>query len=133
MRLVIPGPLPGLNEFIRAERGNKYAGNQVKKHAEAAIAACIRQQLGRQRAQPPVQLRITWVERDRRRDRDNVAFAKKFILDALVRAGVIPDDGWDMVTGFRDAFALDRANPRVEVEILQEAAECGESGEKRNE
>lgn len=48
---------------------------------------------------------------------DNIAFAKKFILDALVKKGVLKDDGWKWVKGFTDEFFVDKKNPRVEVEM----------------
>ena len=53
----------------------------------------------------------------RRRDLDNVAFAKKFIQDSLVHAGVLVNDGWNQIEGFTDDFAVDPKNPRVEVTI----------------
>ena len=46
----------------------------------------------------PVTVRFTWVEGNRRRDIDNVAFAKKFVLDGLVQAGVIGNDTPQYVT-----------------------------------
>ena len=49
-------------------------------------------------------------------DLDNICFAKKFILDALVKAGTIKTDGWNGVMGFTDEFFITN-NPRVEVDI----------------
>ena len=46
---------------------------------------------------------------------DNVAFARKFVQDALVRCGVLKNDGWAQVENFTDAFSVDKKNPRVEV------------------
>jgi Holliday junction resolvase RusA-like endonuclease len=46
-----------------------------------------------------------------------VAFAKKFIQDSLVRAGVLKDDGWREIESFEDVFKVDKRNPRVEIEI----------------
>lgn len=65
----------------------------------------------------PVIMRYTWIEPNRRRDKDNIAFAKKFIQDALIRAGVLANDGWAQIKGFSDDFVVDRKRPRVEVEI----------------
>ena len=50
-------------------------------------------------------------------DKDNIAFAKKFIQDSLVHAGVLANDGWNQIEGFTDDFAVDPKNPRVEVTI----------------
>lgn len=64
----------------------------------------------------PVKLAFRWYEPNKKRDLDNIAFAKKFILDALVQNGVIKTDGWKGVTGFTDSFFVDNA-PRIEVDI----------------
>lgn len=125
-RLVIPGSLPGLNEYIEAERRSKYAAAGMKRRAEAVIAAAAREQLRGVRLTGPVVMGYTWVEKNRRRDRDNVAFARKFVQDALVRCGVLRGDGWKEIAGFTDAFAVDRERPRVEVtlrEVEEENAE----------
>ncbi len=125
-RLVVPGPLPGLNEYIAAERRNKYAAAGMKRRAEAIVAAAARTQLKGVRLTRPVVMGYVWVEKNRRRDRDNVAFARKFVQDALVRCGVLRGDGWKEIAGFTDAFAVDRERPRVEVtlrEVEEENAE----------
>ena len=41
----------------------------------------------------------------------------KVILDGMVEAGVIKNDGWKEVLGFRDSFYVDKDNPRIEVFI----------------
>ena len=40
----------------------------------------------------PIALKITWYEKNKRRDVDNITFATKFIQDALVKCGVIEND-----------------------------------------
>ena len=64
-----------------------------------------------------------WIEKDKRRDKDNISFAKKFILDALQEADILRNDGWGEIIGFSDTFAVDKANPRVEVYLLTEQEE----------
>lgn len=125
-RLVIPGSLPGLNEYIEAERRNKYAAANMKRQTESVIISAAKEQLRGVRLTRPVVMCYTWVEKNRRRDRDNVAFARKFVQDALVRCGVLRGDGWKEIAGFTDAFAVDRERPRVEVtlrEVEEENAE----------
>jgi len=125
-RLVIPCALPGLNEYIAAERRSKYAAAGMKRRAEAIVAAAARTQLKGVRLTRPVVMDYVWVEKNRRRDRDNVAFARKFVQDALVGCGVLQGDGWKEIAGFTDAFAVDRERPRVEVtlrEVEEENAE----------
>lgn len=120
MKITIPGKLPGLNELIDAERTHRQKGAKLKRDAETLVRMCIRSQLRRQRPVPPVKLRYHFVEPNRRRDKDNIsAFAHKVIQDALVKEGVLKNDGWDYVAGFTDTFSVDKGRPRIEVEILE--------------
>ena len=66
---------------------------------------------------------FTFYEQDRRRDRDNVSsFARKVIQDALVKTGTLTDDGWDHVTGYLDRFEVDKDNPRIVVQFIEQEA-----------
>lgn len=56
------------------------------------------------RFERPINIRFRWIEGNKRRDLDNVAFGKKFILDALVKCGKMKDDNRKCVTGFIDTF-----------------------------
>ena len=73
-KLVIPGTLPGLNEYLQAERrrsGRYNCGNEMKQHWQAYICAFIRKDLGRKRIEKPVRLHYTFYEPTKRRDLDN--------------------------------------------------------------
>ena len=115
--LVIEGTLCGLNEYTKACRGNKYAGAGMKKDMERIISLYINQQLNGVRFDGTVELSFRWYEPTKKRDLDNICFAKKFILDALVSNGIIVADGWRGVRGFTDTFFVDANNPRIEVDI----------------
>jgi len=117
-KLTIPGTLPGLNEYTTANRTNRYSAANMKKRVQELISWCIQKDLRNIRITQPVSLHFTWYESNKKRDKDNIAFAKKFILDALVGSGVIPNDGWKNVESFSDSFSIDKSNPRVEVEII---------------
>lgn len=119
-KLTIPFLLPNLNDYIKAERTNKFKAAALKRETENAIIIFIKDQLSTISIKEPVTMHYTWFERNRRRDKDNVAFAKKFVQDALVGANVLQNDGWDNITGFTDNFFIDAKNPRVEVLILVE-------------
>lgn len=94
--------LPSLNEYVNACRTNRYQGSKMKRDLEATIGLFI----GRlPRFEKPVKIHFHWIEANKRRDYDNVAFAKKFILDALVKRGKLKDDNRRFVTGFTDTFA----------------------------
>lgn len=118
----IKGQLPNLNEYTRACRTNRYVGARMKEQAEKCIKLYIIQQLKDVHFEGPVKLSFKWFEPNRKRDLDNVCFAKKFILDALVSSGIIVADGWKGVVGFTDEFYVSSDNPRIEVDI-EEAGE----------
>lgn len=122
-RLVIEGRLPGLNEYIDAERSHRAAAARMKAETQELIGWYIRAQLGAVRITRPVWMHYTWVEPNRRRDRDNIAFAHKFVQDALVQMGVLQGDGWKHILGHSDAYAVDKDRPRVEVEIVERDTE----------
>lgn len=115
--LVIQGQLPNLNQYTKACRSNAYAGANMKKQAEKIITAFIMQQLKGVHFEGTVELAFRWYEPNKKRDLDNVCFAKKFILDALVSNKIIVSDGWKGVVGFTDKFYVDAKNPRIEVDI----------------
>lgn len=124
--LTIPGRLPGLNEYTKATRTHRQMGADMKAEHQTTVQWLIRQQLRTLQIDKPVFLIFTWYEKDRRRDRDNVAsFGRKVIQDALVASGVLADDGWDEVTGYIDRFAVDAQNPRIVVQFIeQEGTTC---------
>jgi Holliday junction resolvase RusA-like endonuclease len=115
--LVIEGQLPNLNEYTRACRSNKFIGAKMKKAAEDIISSYILQQINGVRFEETVELSFRWYEPNKKRDLDNICFAKKFILDALVSNKIIVADGWKGVIGFTDHFFVDKENPRIEVDI----------------
>ena len=114
---IIPGKLDGLNQIIKANRTSKYLGAKVKKENEDTIIKAIKA-CKIQPESSPVFLKFRWVEPNKKRDMDNIASAKKMVLDALVRSGILENDGWQNIAGFSDTFEIDKDNPRVEVVIL---------------
>lgn len=114
----IPVKLPSLNDYIRSCRGNVYAANNEKRHIEQTIGYYIRQL---PRFEKPVAIDFIWIEENRRRDLDNIAFAKKFILDALVKSGKLKDDNRKFVTAFTDSFRYEKeAGVIVTIRELEE-------------
>lgn len=117
-RLTIPGKLDNLNDYISACRTNQYKGAQLKHKNERVVLQAVYGQLGKTQIHKPVCMTYRWYEKNRRRDLDNISsFGRKVIQDALVKAGVLENDGWRNITGFSDEFFVDADNPRVEVEI----------------
>ena len=117
MKLVIPGELTDLNTYIKLERTNRYAGAKIK--AEMTDYITLLAKRLKTEIRTPVRVTYHWYCKNKRKDKSNIAFAKKFIEDGLVAAGVLKNDGWNDIEGFRDEFYIDKQNPRVEVEITE--------------
>lgn len=112
--------LPGLNQYTNANRNNRYSGGKLKKDTEQYITWFIPLQF-RGWNLSGVEIFITWYEFDKRRDFDNIVSAKKFILDALVKSGVLAGDGQKHVHKITDEVKIDAKNPRIIIEIIQPA------------
>lgn len=120
-KLVFPGKLPSLNEFISACNKNPKAGGRMKWEDQNRVEWFIRSQLRGVRIKKPVIMLYTWYEPNRKRDLDNISsYGRKVIQDALVHCGVIHNDGWKQILGFSDRFYVDRKEPRVEVVIMED-------------
>lgn len=124
----IVGRLPGLNELLEARsskrrfgaKGNVYA-SMKKQYGDSIYWQAYKAALCHM---AQVRITFTWIETDRMRDPDNIAAGgRKIILDALVKAGVLDDDGWKQIHGWQDIFKIDKANPGVDV-LLQEIGDC---------
>lgn len=116
--ITIQGELTDLNTYIKALNASRWDGNAIKQEETNRVALECRVA----RAEPiekgyPVHITYNWYSKDNRMDTDNVAFAKKFINDGLVQAGVLENDSRKFVKGFSDNFYIDKTKPRVVVEI----------------
>lgn len=95
---MIPARLPSLNEVIAQNRRNCYAGAKLKRDTEEMITRCIN--AGRlSKVENPCIVHMVFEEGNRKRDVDNVESAKKFVLDALVKANILQGDSPKYVIG----------------------------------
>ena len=116
----IPGKLPSLNDFISAERTNRYKGAQMKRTAQDRCSLAIYKAIRGVKITKKIRIHYIFYEKNTRRDLDNISgFAHKVIQDALVMCGVIKDDGWKNIVSYTDTFAIDREDPRIVV-MLEE-------------
>lgn len=115
----IPHELMDLNKFIYSQRANKYQGSQAKRDNTNLCTMYIKRAIadGLTIDSLPINLTFDWYAKNRRKDPDNIAFGKKFILDAMQESGLIENDGFKSIWGFTDNFYIDKDNPRVEVRI----------------
>lgn len=118
-QFIIPDRLPGLNDYTRANRTGPQVGARMKRKAEeqvaAAVVACKVQPMDGM-----VRLHIDWYEHNAARDADNVSFAVKFVLDTLVRLGIMPDDDRKHFTRHSHQVHVDKDNPRVVVRMEED-------------
>lgn len=94
----IPHRLPGLNEVTEANRKNPHAGAKLKKEW-TDICMIYAQKTGVQFT-TPVEVCFLYLEPNRKRDPDNIVSAKKFILDGMKEAGMIPQDSQKYIKRF---------------------------------
>ena len=113
--------LDGLNEYTAECRGNKFSGGKCKKKNEEIVLWAIK--AGNVK---PVDgaywLNITWYENRKTRDKDNVAFAIKFILDALQKAKITKGDDNRYLMGFYHEFVYGKGD-KVVVEIVEKESD----------
>lgn len=117
---IIKQKLPGLNQYTNANRVNRYWGAKFKAEVEETIIWAINQARAAETLYQPegkIVVNFEWHERTKRRDADNIASAKKFILDALVKSGVLIDDSRKYVVGFHDTI-IDDTQDYVTVELI---------------
>ena len=125
--LVIESRFPSLNATLAAAKRHWSVYAKEKRRLTLSVAL-----LAKAQGIKPVKraiIRFCWYEANKRRDPDNISAAgKKPILDGLVEAGVLKDDGWSVIQGLEDRFIIDKEWPRVEVTITptshQENAPC---------
>ena len=118
--LFIPGPLPGMNELLAAKRqrrgrGQDAYGKLKRVWHDAVLAAVLQEKV---RPMKSVKVSFGWLEPTRRRDPDNIAGGgQKLVLDGLVHAGVLENDGWQQVEAINHEFHHAPAKPGVIVSL----------------
>jgi len=112
----IKGTLPDLNHILDLAKNHWSNYARAKEDFGNFVGySAISQSLPE--IQEKVIVHITWYCPDRRKDPDNVAAGIKFILDGLVSAGVLTNDGWKQIGGICHSFKVDKDKPRVEVKL----------------
>lgn len=112
--------MPSLNDLINKCRTHKQAGAAFKRAIEEELCWQIKQQGVKKVKKGPVTANVTWYEKDRRRDKDNVISSQKYIWDSLVRMKVLPNDNWEWIDQINTKVHLsDNHKYRVVVEIIE--------------
>lgn len=126
MNIIIDGTLPTTNEIIRESKKHWSKYRDMKKtYTDLVALSCHTLRP----IESKINLVVTWYCKDRRQDPDNITGGMKFILDGLVAAKKIPDDGWYYIGSITHVFKVDKTRPRIHVRII--AKEDCHATEKR--
>jgi|AntRauTorcE11897_2_1112592.scaffolds.fasta_scaffold00864_4 hypothetical protein len=116
--ITIPGELTDLNTHLDQTNTHWASGNEIKQmETEKVKLLSISHRKEAKELELPIDIHFRWVCANRRKDKDNIRFAAKYILDGLVAAEIIPNDGWKEVGDLSDSFEVDKENPRVEITL----------------
>jgi crossover junction endodeoxyribonuclease RusA len=119
IKLVIPGIPPSLNQWSRmhwakAAKIKKQWENDILYTFLSLVRVWKKNEFPYQKAK----IKITYYfATKRRRDIDNMN--QKFILDGIVKAGIIADDSTNVIGQVEVVPEYDKDNPRVEIEISE--------------
>lgn len=103
--LIIKGRLPDANTYINAERSNRYAAAKIKDEWTKIVKGEAKSQKIKE-VELPATIFFQWWVKDKKRDKDNIMFGQKFILDGLVEAGILKNDGWNAVKFLNHYFHI---------------------------
>lgn len=125
-RFEIQGRLDGLNEHDAKNRGNRFHGASSKKSQTDMVAELVKV-FNLKPMTGAVNVNILWYEgmkpggkRFVPRDKDNIRHGIKYILDGLVKAGILQDDSWNFIGEISDSYFIDKDNPRIVIELTTE-------------
>lgn len=107
-KFTINSSLPTLNEYIEAERRNKFAAAKLKKNATECVEWYAQAQAVILPKNTLFDIEIDWYRKDNRHDSDNVFFGVKFILDGLVKVKKLQNDGRKSIRNIRNNIITDK-------------------------
>ena len=108
---------PTNNKYIGRNERWKY--QEVKKEWQEMIYYLCRPKPPKPYQKATVKITYHFKD-DRRRDPDN--YSGKFILDGLVRAGILADDSFDYITLVLCKGEKDTKNPHTIIEVIEDAS-----------
>ena len=117
MNVVIKGQLATLNDHDNANRNNKFGGAKLKKEQTELVAWQAKKH---SLIKNPVTIAFHW-HYSSKHDFDNIRFATKYILDGLVKAGVLVNDSQKHVLGFEGDYFIKvpKGSEKVIVELSE--------------
>lgn len=113
----IPEELKNWNDYIYAERSNRYWASTIKKQ-EALIVASHTDKI-KYKGKYPVKIEVYKYFSSKRQDLDNVRL--KGVFDGLVKAGVIENDNLNKIQEIilRPVFTKDKTGLKIIISPLE--------------
>lgn len=91
----IPCEICNLNEYIKAERSNRFIAANIKK--KTTQTCCLFAKSLNLDLNAQYDIVVNWWTKNKKIDSDNVFFGVKFILDGVVDAGKLLGDGYKQI------------------------------------
>lgn len=104
---VFEGELPSMNEIIAQSKKHWSKYSKVKKVWTGEVEFQTKLQR-KPLIDEQVYVRFIWYTKDERKDPDNVRAGSKYLLDGIVRGGILEDDGRKQIAGFIDQYVTDK-------------------------
>ena len=117
-KITLQGEFADLNTHDNANRRNRFAGSKLKKEETDRVAWELCKEKPIPKSIRPIHIDFIWHCKNKKKDKDNVAFAKKYIFDGMVKAGLLPNDGWNEIEDWTDSFQVSN-EPKVELLITK--------------
>ena len=117
----VEGEFPTMNEFIAAAYAHRQQGARMKATFTDVVKFAL---TGEDRVDLtlPLSVEFIWYRKNALSDLDNISFAQKFVLDGMVRAGIIPEDNIKVITEIRHRMgAVDQRDVGVAITFTTDA------------
>ena len=114
MKIWLPYDPPNWNDYIKLERGSKYASNSLKQREKRLVSYYCRGR--RWEGNYPVAIEFIFHFKDKRKDVDNSRV--KGILDGLVACGCLKNDNLNCIRRIEIDSAIDKAEG-IEINIRE--------------
>ena len=114
MKFTVHGELPSMNEIIAESKKHYGKYSEMKRtYTDVVFYSCYKFQ----KVENKVNLKFKWFCKNKKKDKDNIMAGQKFVIDGMVKAKIIKNDGWNKIGTISHEFEIDKNNVRVEVEI----------------
>ena len=110
MNIKLDYDYPDSNQIIAAskqKRGKAFLYTKLKRDATNYTLLAVREYMklnGLQQLKERVKITCNWYRKDKRKDPDNISGGIKFILDGLVKAGLMEDDRMKNISEINHKF-----------------------------